>query len=159
MAVSEQVHEALVVEQDELDLLREEAAAHGVVVEELAGPDGFVAETVAVTVLLLGAATAVGAVVHLLERRRGGQVFDLRPGAPTPIYRSRDLQFGLVAVLKTDGTVSVEVHEPKGMFGVVVEALAGQLAALATQDAPTAAATAARLVGAAGSVGVRSAPA
>ncbi len=157
--MSDQAHEAVVIEQDELEQLRAEAAEHGVVLEELEPADGFVVEAAAVTVLLLGAATAVATVVHLLDRRRGGQVLDLRPGAPTPIYRSRDLLFGLVVMLKADGTVQVEVHEPKGMFGTVVEALAGQLGALAAQDVRTAAATAAGLVGAAGTVQVQTASA
>ncbi|MFC7761485.1 hypothetical protein ACFQY4_28140 [Catellatospora bangladeshensis] len=39
--------------------------------------------------ILVGSALAIGAVMHEFERRKGGQVIDLRPDAPKPPTATR----------------------------------------------------------------------
>ncbi len=78
---------------------------------------------VTVTLVLVGATAAVGAVLHVLEQRKGGQVIDLRPGAPKAFYRTPDVVYGTVVIVAVDGKVTVEVKEPDGMFGKVISAL------------------------------------
>jgi hypothetical protein len=108
----EHVQEILIIEREDIAQARRFAAAHGVDVEEV---DVRGIEPVwTVTLLLLGAPAAVATVVHLLENAKGGQVIDLRPGASATFYRSKDLVYGLVVVLGTDGKVTVEVKEPEG---------------------------------------------
>jgi RNA binding exosome subunit len=63
-----------------------------------------------------------------LEQRKGGQVIDLRPGAPKAFYRTPDVVYGTVVIVTVDGkvtveVVTVEVREPEGMFGKVVSTL------------------------------------
>jgi hypothetical protein len=76
-----------------------------------------------VTLVLLGATTAVATVAQLVDERKGGQVVDLRPGAPSPVYRTPKVVYGLVIVISEEGKITVEVKEPKKMFGTVIEAL------------------------------------
>ncbi len=47
-----------------------------------------------VALAIIGSAAAVGAVMHGLDQRKGGQVIDLRPGVPNAIYRTRDVVYG-----------------------------------------------------------------
>jgi hypothetical protein len=75
-----------------------------------------------VTLVLMGTAAAVGAVLHVLEQRRGGQVIDLRPQREA-IYRTPDVVYGTVIIIAEDGQVTVEVKEPDGMFGKVISTL------------------------------------
>ena len=42
---------------------------------------------------------------------------------PKPFYRTTDVAYGLIVIVGLDGAVTVEVKEPKGMFGIVVDAL------------------------------------
>jgi hypothetical protein len=87
-------------------------------------------EPVTIALVLLGSARAVAAIVEMVERRRGGQVIDLRGRDAPKITRSRDLQYGLVLLLTDDGQVSVEVHDRGETVGQVIDAirrLAGEL--------------------------------
>ncbi len=121
MADADHVQEILIIDREDLTQARRVAAANGVDVEEI---DVRGIEPVStVTLLLFGATAAVATVVYLLENAKGGQVIDLRPGASATFYRSKDLVYGLVVVLATDGKVTVEVKEPRGMFGPVVDTL------------------------------------
>lgn len=129
-ALTEQT-EFVVVELDDLEYVRQAAGDHGVALEEVPS-EGFEPVTT-VTLMLFGAATAVATVMYLVERRKGGQVIDLRPGAPKPVYRTPDLQFGLVLIHRVDGTISVEVKEPRGLFGPVLDALRDLLGTIAGQ--------------------------
>ncbi len=95
----------------EHDVEAEEAEVHGI------------EPVITVTLLLFGAAAAVGAVQQLVESHKGGQMIDLRPNAPKIAYRDKGVVYGTVIMIATDGKVTVEVHEPKGMFGQVMEAL------------------------------------
>ena len=66
-------------------------------------------------------------VARLVDQHKGGQVIDLRPGSPRPVYRSRDVVHGLVVVITHSGVVRVEVLEPQGMFGTVCKSLVSAL--------------------------------
>jgi hypothetical protein len=122
--------EVLVLDQEEADFVRRTAAEHEVAIDEV--PAAGIEPVLTVTVVLLGTAAAVAAVIDLVERRRGGQVIDLRPGAAKVFFRSPDVSYGLVVIRAADGgAVKVEVKEPKGMFGQVVESLTGLLGDLA----------------------------
>jgi hypothetical protein len=103
------------------------AAAHGVEVEQV--PRRGIEPVVTVTLVLTGAAIAVASVMAILDQRKGGQVVDLRPGAPKAFYRTPDVVYGTVVIVTADGRVTVEVHEPDGMFGKVVAALPELLSA------------------------------
>lgn len=107
----------LVVAPDEAEEVRALAGAHGVATQELTQRS---LDPGTIVLLLVGAVAAVAVVQRLVETARGGQVVDLRPGAPSPIYRSRDLHYGLIAVIAVDGVVSIEVVDPKEMFDQVV---------------------------------------
>lgn len=112
-----------VINPEDLDKAREAAAEHGVDLEELRVRG--IEPVLTITLVLTGGAVAVGTVAHLIDREKGGQVIDLRPGAPKVLYRSKDVLYGLVIVLTADGKVTVEVKEPRGMFGEVLDALRG----------------------------------
>jgi hypothetical protein len=66
-----------------------------------------------VTALLIGGAVlAVGQfAMDWWERRRGGLVIDLRPGARDNLYRDRDVPRGFVVTFTSDGKVTIETKE------------------------------------------------
>jgi hypothetical protein len=97
------------------------ASAHGVEVEQVSSRG--IEPVATVTLVVLGTVAAVGAVVQILEQRKGGQVIDLRPGVPKTFYRTPDLVYGTVVIVAVDGKVTVRVKEPEGMFGKVVSTL------------------------------------
>ncbi|MGW2741774.1 hypothetical protein [Streptomyces sp. NPDC001450] len=127
MAESAQTQALVVLDPADLPAARELAAAHGVELQEV--PRRGIEPVTTATLVLMGAATAVGALQHALEQRKGGQVIDLRPGAPRAVYRTPDVVYGTVVVLAADGSVTVEVKEPDGMFGKVISALPNLLSA------------------------------
>jgi hypothetical protein len=106
----------LVLDPAELPALRVLAAVQGVEVREV--PSRGIEPVTTVTVLLLGAA-----VLHVIEQYRGGQLIDLRPGAREPVSRTRKVVYGTVVVIAVDGTVTVEVKEPDGLFGKLITVL------------------------------------
>jgi hypothetical protein len=109
----------VIIDPAELAFIRTVAADHGVEIE-VRDQKGFV-DPATLMVVFMGSALAVATVSRLLEEHRGGQVLDLRPGAPRQAYRSQDVVYGLVVVISVEGTVSVEVKQTKDMFAVVVE--------------------------------------
>ena len=121
MTESAQAQSVVVLEPSQVPAARELAATHGVEVEEV--PRRGIEPVATVTLLLMGAAAAVGAVLHILEQRKGGQVIDLRPGAPKAFYRTADVVYGTVVIVTEDGKVTVDVKEPQGMFGKVISTL------------------------------------
>ncbi len=121
MAESPQMQSVVVLDPSQVPAARMLAAAHGVEVEQV--PRRGIEPVATVTLILMGAAAAVGAVLHVLEQRKGGQVIDLRPGAPKAFYRTPDVVFGTVVIVAVDGKVTVEVKEPDGMFGKVISTL------------------------------------
>lgn len=121
MAESPEREAVVVLEASQVPAARMLAADHGVEVEQV--PRLGIEPVTTVTLVLVGAAAAVGAVLHILEQRKGGQVIDLRPGAPKAFYRTPDLVYGMVVIVAVDGKVTVEVKEPEGMFGKVISTL------------------------------------
>jgi hypothetical protein len=128
MSGEERVEELAVIDLEELVEAQRIAAENGVEVEEfeVAG----IEPVTTVTLLLVGSSLAVATVLHILDKRKGGQVVDLRVGAPKMFYRSRDLIYGLVTIIAADGKVTVEVKEPREMYGQVIDALKGILTEL-----------------------------
>lgn len=122
---AEETEVFLVVDAEDLDAAESAAAANGVEVEQ-APTMGFEPVTT-VTLVLLGTSLAIAAVLDAVERHKGGQVIDLRPSAIRPFSRSKDVAYGLVLIVATDGTIQVEVKEPKGLFLGVVEQIKGIL--------------------------------
>jgi len=93
---------------DEEGLLRAIAEPLGLSIE----PIGSRSVDPTVLLFLVGAPTLVTlALERFHDRRQGGQVIDLRPGAPSVVYRDRGVVYGLVVVLTADGQVRVEVKE------------------------------------------------
>jgi hypothetical protein len=121
MPDNETIQKVIVIDRAELAAVQEQAARDGVEVSPL--PVSGVEPVTTVALILIGTALAVSAIEHFIDARKGGQVIDLRPGAPATFYRSPGIIYGLVIVLAVDGTVTVEVKEPKGTFGTVIEAL------------------------------------
>lgn len=116
-----QKQSVVVLDPSRVPAARMLAAAHGVEVEEV--PRRGIEPVTTVTLILMGAAAAVGAVLHALEQHKGGQVIDRTPGAPKKFYRTPDVVFGTVVIVAVDGNVTVEVKEPDGMFGKVISTL------------------------------------
>lgn len=121
MANQDMMEETVVIEADELPNVRQIALEHGVSVEEFRLRA--IEPVTTVTLVLFGTSLAVSTVLFLVDKIKGGQVIDLRPSAPKMIYRSKDLVYGLVLIIALDGSITVEVKEPRGMFGDVVDAL------------------------------------
>jgi len=118
---SPQTQSVVVLDPSQVPAARTLAAAHGVEAEQV--PRRGIEPVATVTLVLAGTAAAVGAVLHVLEQRKGGQVIDLRPGAAKAFYRTPDVVYGTVVIVAVDGKVTVEVKEPDGMFGKVISIL------------------------------------
>lgn len=115
------VEEIVTLDQAELVVVEDLATAHDVTVVALETKSFEPMTTV--TVVLLGAPLAVATVMRLLDERRGGQVIDLRPAAPTLAYRTRDLHFGLILIHAEDGTVRIERLDTRTMFSDLIAAV------------------------------------
>jgi hypothetical protein len=118
---SPQARSVIVLDPSQVPGARVLAAAHDVEVEQV--PCRGIEPVTTAVLVLVGTAAAVGAVLHVLEQRKGGQVIDLRPGAPKAFYRTPDVVYGTVVIVAVDGKVTVEVKEPAGMFGKVISTL------------------------------------
>ena len=143
--------EFVVIDAEDLDEARRIAADNGVETEQA---EARFIDPGTVTLVLLGSSLAVATVVHLLEQHKGGQVIDQRPGAPNAMYRSKNVVYGLVVLVATDGTVTIEVKEPKGMFGQVIDAITGILTEISKDGAEQIAKTVKNTIGNAGTVTV-----
>jgi len=110
------------VRREDLPAARETAAGHQVELREL--PATGVDPVSAVALVLIGSALAVSMVQRAIDARQGGQVIDLRPDAGRPFYRTRGVVYGLVVIIGSDGTVTVDVREPDGNFREVIETVA-----------------------------------
>lgn len=142
---SEPARQLTQVDSDDLEYLKEVAEENGVTIE-VSEEEGFtiVGE---IAVLLIGASLAVATVAYLLDARRGGQVVDLRPAADPIARRDKGVQHGLVLLIAVDGKVTVEVHEPREMFGIVIDALKDVMKDLVGASAAATAAKAKDVVG------------
>jgi hypothetical protein len=108
------------VSPEELEMLRAEVAAEpGAELEIISEEQGFA--PLIIVAVIGGAGFVGGTIAYILDRRKGGQVIDLREGAKKREYRSKDVQYGLVLIYAADGKVTVEVKEPKGFFGQVIK--------------------------------------
>ena len=125
MTESPQTQSIIVLDPSQVPAARTLAAAYGVEVEQV--PRRGIEPVATVTLVLVGTAAAVGAVLHILEQRKGGQVIDLRPGAPKAFYRTPDVVYGTVVIVDANSKVTVEVKEPDGMFGKVISTMPGLL--------------------------------
>ncbi len=110
----------VVVDPADFEEVKRLAAANGVDVEEIQ-QEGFTG--VEILLVILGTASAVTLTIDAIERLKGGQVIDMRPGAVRMAYRTRDVMYGLVIIIGVDGSLTLEVKEPTTMFATVVEAV------------------------------------
>lgn len=116
------VQELVRVSSADFTYLQRAAAEHNVTVNEV--PSRQVLEyAYEISCILAGSSVAVSRVMHLLDEGRGGQVIDLRPGVNDPIYRSRNVQYGLITIIGADGSVSIRRHELKTGVTSLLEAL------------------------------------
>jgi hypothetical protein len=140
------VRKEIEVSPEELELLREDARRHpGTEIEVVDEPEGIA--PLLIVAVIGGAAFVGGTIDYIIDRRRGGMVIDLREGAPRREYRSKEVRYGLVVIYAADGTVKVEVHEPKGFFGQVVDSVLDALKGIVTDSANAIADAAQRAVG------------
>lgn len=131
MSSEEVSREILLIEPNELNEVMTLAADHGVEVTKIPPFRGMDAETVAL--LLVGLTGAIAALGQEIERRRGGQVFDLRSGATKPMYRTQDLGYGFVTIFAADGTVRITQYQPTTIVGELTAALSS----LGSDNRPT----------------------
>ena len=143
----------VIIDRDELQSALEVAQQQGVEAQVI-DESGFEPVTT-VTLFLIGSSLAVGAVAYVLDQRKGGQVIDVRESAPKLMYRSRDVQYGLVVIFAADGKVIVDVKEPKQMFGQVLSSLTSILGDMTHADAGNIATTAKHALGNAATVEVQ----
>lgn len=113
--------EILILDSSELPNAQALAAERGARTELV--PNRGIEPVTTVTLLLIGPALAVGAVRQALEQRRGGQVIDLRPGAPKTFYRTADLTYGLIVVVTSDGKVTVQTSDTGKVFNKLISTL------------------------------------
>jgi hypothetical protein len=116
-----QARAVLVVEPSDVPVVRDLATARGVAVEEV--PERGIEPVSTATLVLVGVAAAISGVRQALERRKGGQMIDLRPGAKKLAYRTADLQYGIVVIVAWDGTVTVRIDKPDDVFEKVISSL------------------------------------
>jgi hypothetical protein len=132
---NEIIEAVAVADQEDLATIRGAADRLEVRIDE--NPSAGIEPVTTVTLLLLGSAAAVAAVQQVVDECRGGQVLDLRAEATRFAYRDRNLKYGLVVVRMPDGNVRIEVHEPRGALGQVLDALASVAAEVGKADAET----------------------
>jgi len=121
-------------------LLRQIAREHGVRIERSEDRTGV---EVVVVLAVVGAATAVaGAIADYLERRKGGQVIDMRKDANTVAYRDKGVVYGVIVIIADDGKVTVDVKEPKGYYLQLISEILTSLTSIATKTIETVAAAA-----------------
>ena len=110
----------VVVDPADFEEVKRLAADNGVDVEEIQQEDFTGVE---ILLVIFGVGSAVALTIDAIERLKGGQVIDMRPGAVRMAYRTRDLMYGLVIIIGVDGSLTLEVKEPTTMFATVVEAV------------------------------------
>ena len=108
------------VRASEIDEVERIAQANGATVEkmEVSG----ILPVVLIPLIILGTIAAVATVEHEIEVHRGEQVIDLSGSVPK-LYRDHELQYGLIVVIKKDGTVKISVSDVKDLIGQVLEAV------------------------------------
>lgn len=130
------------------DLLATIAREHGAGIE----PVRVRVEPVTAAFVIAAATVAAGIVTEFYERRQGGQVIDLRPGASRAVYRDRGVTFGLIVILTQDGAVTVEVYDPSNAFLDVARDVVQALTSIAATEAKNAIEAATEVTGDRGTV-------
>lgn len=103
-------------DEQDLEALRATASEYGLVVELTSVRD----LGVGMAAFLVGAGAVVAAAIRShAERRQGGQVIDLRPGAPL-VRRDRGLQYGLILIVVGEGQIELRVWQPQDQLTAVV---------------------------------------
>ena len=121
---------------EELEILRSDVAQNDGVRLEIVERDtrGFAS---IIIVALIGAPAAVallgGTLAYIQDRRKGGQLIDLRPGNPL-VRRTADVVYGLIIIIAADGKVTVDVKEPKGFFAEVIKEVLAAVQNIATKS-------------------------
>jgi len=135
----EQHRETIVVDAEEAVILENLAAEHGVEIHSTKS-QGFDPVTTVVVVALIGTYLAVTTVLDQFEKRRGGQVIDLRPQAHTVAYRDPKVRHDLILILTGDGQVKLH-HLPLPTDSArIVESLTQALVRIARPDTQSVAA-------------------
>jgi hypothetical protein len=116
------------VPADEVADIKRIAAGHDVTVRE--GTAEGIGPLILIPLIILGTIAAVGLVDREIDRWRGGQVIDLT-GEQPKFYRSHGVVFGLVVVIRKDGTISVDVKQPTDTLTEVITAVQGLLSDIA----------------------------
>lgn len=144
------VEEIVVVDQRDVAATVDLAAKHGANVEVV--PQRGIEPITTATLIVVGTAVAVGVVLREIDGRKGGQVIDLRPGAPREIYRDRSVQYGLIVVFAQDGQIRIELKEPHGTLGVLLSGLTSVFEGLGSSTADEVASLAQQAIGDHGTV-------
>lgn len=87
------------------------AAAEGQAVDLQVEANTHVLDPITWVLLGGGVVALVKITSDLIERRRGGVIIDLRPGATRELRRSQDAPAGWVFVFAADGTVKIETRD------------------------------------------------
>jgi hypothetical protein len=116
-----QARAVLIVDPSDVPVVRDLASAHGVDIEEVS--ERGIEPVSTATLVLVGVAVAISSVRQALERRKGGQMIDLRPGAEKLAYRTADLAYGIVVIVARDGKVTVRIDKPDDVFEKVISSL------------------------------------
>lgn len=137
---------------EDLELLQAIVAEEDGVELELVEKDDRGFAPLIIVALIGAAAVAAGAWAYFEDRRRGGQIIDLRDGAEKIARRDKDVVYGLIVIIANDGKVTVEVKEPKGFFGTVIKDVLEAVQGVVTKSVESVAAAAKSAVGDRGTV-------
>jgi hypothetical protein len=135
----------VVVDAEEAAVLESLAAEYGVEIHSTKAQG--IDPVTAVVVVLIGSYLAVTTVVDHFEKRRGGQVIDLRPQAHTVVYRDPQVRHDLILILTADGGVKIHTVPLSADSGRIIEALTQSLVKIAQPNAQSAAAVARERLG------------
>jgi hypothetical protein len=136
------------IDPADLALLQACAAEFQIAVQVEEAAEGTTELAPLVVVALIGSAAFVaGTVAYFQDRRKGGQMIDLRPNAVKIAWRDRGVVYGLIVIVTEDGKVRVEVKEPKTFFGQVIKDVLDALTNIGQRGTSAVAAGASSAVG------------
>ena len=127
-------HEYKLDSSEDLELLKAIVAEEEGVELEVVKRDERGFAPVIVIALIGGAALAAGTWAYFEDRRKGGQIIDLRDGAAEIARRDKGVVYGLIVIIAGDGKVTVDVKEPKGFFGAVIKDVLDALQGVVTKS-------------------------
>ncbi|WP_157647658.1 hypothetical protein [Actinomycetospora chiangmaiensis] len=117
-----ETQETVDVDAEEMRFLEINAPRYGVTVRRLDARGIDVLQYAMVSIA--GSTVAVSTLLRLLNEFRGGQVIDMQAPASRRVYRSRSLEYGLVAIIAKDGTVTLSASSKRGGIEQVLALLA-----------------------------------